>query len=86
MWCDVGITIHWRRYSVREYTIRYDVVPIPDDEFQALIKSLYNGDTACIQKLINIPHISSNGKIYSQSWYSLNLLNEATTTQQIDEC
>ena len=61
-----------------------DVVPFPDDEFQVLIKALYNGDIACIQKLLKVSHISPNGKIYSESGSSLNLLRAATIGQQLD--
>ena len=61
-----------------------DVVPFPDDEFQVLIKALYNGDIACIQKLLKVSHISPNGRIYSESGSSLNLLKAATIAQQLD--
>ena len=61
-----------------------DVVSLPDDEFQVLIKALYNGDVLCIQKLLKASHISSNGRIYSESGSSLNLLEAATIAQQID--
>ena len=60
------------------------VVPFPDDEFQVLIKALYNGDIACIQKLLTVSHISPNGRIYSESGSSLNLLKAATIAQQLD--
>ena len=60
------------------------VVPLPDDEFQVLIKALYNGDIPCIQKLLKASHISPNGRIYSESGSSLNLLIAATIAQQID--
>ena len=60
------------------------VVPLPDDEFQVLIKALYNGDVPCIQKLLKASHISSNGRIYSESGSLLNLLEVATIAQQID--
>ena len=60
-----------------------DVVPFPDDEFQVLIKAFYNGDIACIQKLLKVSHISPNGEIYSESGSSLNLLVSATIAQQI---
>ena len=60
------------------------VVPFPDDEFQVLIKALYNGDIACIQKLLKVSHISPNGKIYSEGGSSLNLLKAATIAQQLD--
>ena len=60
------------------------VVPLPDDEFQLLIKALYNGDVPCIQKLLKASHISPNGRIYSESRCSLNLLAAATIAQQID--
>ena len=59
-------------------------VPFPDDEFQALIKALYNGDIPCIKKLLKISHISPNGYIYSESGSSLNLLEAATIAQQLD--
>ena len=60
------------------------VVPLPDDEFQVLIKALYNGDIVCIQKLLKVSHISPNGGIYSESGSSLNLLHAATIGQQLD--
>ena len=60
------------------------VVPFPDDELQVLIKALYNGDIACIQKLLKVSHISPNGRIYSESGSSLNLLMAATIPQQLD--
>ena len=60
------------------------VVPFPDDEFQVLIKALYNGDIACIQQLLKVSHISRNGGIYSESGSSLNLLEAATIGQQLD--
>ena len=60
------------------------VVPFPDDEFQVLIKALYNGDIACIQKLLKVSHISPNGRIYSESGSSLNLLKAATIGHELD--
>ena len=60
------------------------VVSFPDDEFQVLIKAFYNGDIPCIQKLLKVFHISPNGRIYSESGSSLNLLAAATIAQQID--
>ena len=60
------------------------VMPFPDNEFQVLIKALYNGDIACIQKLLKVSHISPNGGIYSESGSSLNLLKAATIAQQLD--
>ena len=60
------------------------VVPFPDDEFQVLIKAFYNGDIACIQKLLKVSHISPNGRIYSESESSLHLLKAATIAQQLD--
>ena len=60
------------------------VVPLPDDEFQVLIKALYNGDVPCIQKLLKASHISPNGRVYSESGSLLNLLKAATIAQQID--
>ena len=60
------------------------VVPFPDDEFQVLIKALYNGDIVCIQKLLKVSHISPDGRIYSESESSLNLLKAATIGQQLD--
>ena len=60
------------------------VLPIPDDEFQALIKALYNGDIAFVQKLLKVCHISPNGRIYSESGSSLNILKAATIAQQLD--
>ena len=60
------------------------LVPFPDDEFQVLIKALYDGDIACIQKLLKVSHISPNGSICSESGSSLNLLKAATIAQQLD--
>ena len=60
------------------------VVPFPDDEFQILIRAIYNGDIACIQKSLKVSHISPNGRIYSESGSSLNLLKAATIAQQLD--
>ena len=60
------------------------IVPFPDDEFQVLIKALYNGDIACIQRLLKRTHISPNGRIYSESGSSLNLLRAATVGQKLD--
>ena len=60
------------------------VEPFPDDEFQVLIKALYNGDIVCIQKLLKVSHISPNDRIYSESGSSLNLLDAATVGQQLD--
>ena len=61
-----------------------NVVPFPDDEFQVLIKAFYNGDIPCIQKLLKVSHISPNGRIYSESGSSLNILLAPTIAQQID--
>ena len=60
------------------------VVPLPDDEFQVLIKALYNGDVCHIQQLLKVSHISPNGRIYSESGSSFNLLHAATIAQQLD--
>ena len=60
------------------------VVPFPDDEFQVLIKALYNSDVACIQKLLKVSHISPNGRIYCESGSSLNLFEAATIAQQLN--
>ena len=60
------------------------VVPFPDDDFQVLIKAIYNGDIPCIQKLLKVSHISPNGEIYSESGSSFNLLEAATIAQQLD--
>ena len=59
------------------------VVPFSDDEFRVLINAFYNGDIACIQKLLKTSHISPNGKIYSESGSSLSLLKAATIAQQL---
>ena len=61
-----------------------DVVPFPNDEFHVLIKAFYNGDIACIQKLLKISHISPEGRVFSESGPSLNLVYAATIAQQID--
>ena len=60
------------------------VVPFPDDEFQVLIKALYNGDISRIQQLLKVSHISPNGRIYSESGSLFNLLEAATIAQQLD--
>ena len=60
------------------------VVPFQVDEFQVLITALYNGDITCIQKLLKVSHISPNGRIYSESGSSLNLLPTTTIAQQLD--
>ena len=59
-------------------------VSFPDDEFQVLFKAFYNGDIASIQKLLKVSHISPDGRIYSESGSSLNLVYAATIAQQID--
>ena len=58
-------------------------VPFPDDEFQVLIKAIYNGDAPCVQKLLKASHISPTGRIYSESGFSFNLLHAATIAQQL---
>ena len=60
------------------------VLPFPDNKFQVLIKAFYNGDIACIQKLLKVSHISRNGRIYSESGLSFSILKAATITQQIE--
>ena len=60
------------------------VVPFQDDEFEVLIKALYNGDIAYIQKLLKVSHISPDGEIYSESGSSLYLLKVVTIAQQLD--
>ena len=60
------------------------VVPFPDDEFQVLIKALYNGDVPCIQQLLKVSHISPSGAVCSESRSSFNLLHAATISQQLD--
>ena len=60
------------------------VVPFPDGEFHVLIKAIYNGDIACIQKLLKSFHISPDGRVYSESGSSFHLLRAATIAQQID--
>ena len=60
------------------------VVSFPDYEFQVLIKAFYYGEITCIQKLLKLSHISSTGSIYSESGSSLNLLEAATISQQLD--
>ena len=61
-----------------------DVVPFPDDEFQALIKAFYNSDIPCIKELLKVSHISPNGAVCSESGSSFNLLKVATIAQQLD--
>ena len=60
------------------------VVPFPDDKFQVLIKAFCNGDIPCIQQLLRVAHISSNGNVYSESGSVFNLLQAATIAQQLD--
>ena len=60
------------------------IVSFPDDDFQVVIEAFYNGDIICIQKLLSLSHISPNGRIYSESGSSINLLSTATIAQQID--
>ena len=59
-------------------------VPFTDGEFHVLIKAFYNGDIACIQKLLKSSHISPDGRVYSESGSSFHLLEAATIAQQID--
>ena len=59
-------------------------VPFPDGEFHILIKAFYNGDIACIQKLLKSSHISPDGRVYSESGSSFHLLGAAVIAQQID--
>ena len=61
-----------------------DAVPFPDVELEILIKAFYEGDIACIQKLLKPSRISPNGLIYSESGSSLNVLEIATIAQQTD--
>ena len=60
------------------------VVALPDDEFQVLIKALYNGDVPCIKQLLKVSQISPTGEIYSESESSFNVLHAATIAQQLD--
>ena len=60
------------------------VASFPENEFQILIKAVYDGDIASIQKLLKVSHISLNGEVYSKSGSSLNLIKTATIAQQID--
>ena len=60
------------------------VLPFPDDEFQVLIKAFYNGDIACIQKLLKVSHMLPNGEVYCESGSSFHLLQAATIGQQLD--
>ena len=60
------------------------VVPFPDDELQALIKAIYNGDISGVQQLLKVSHISPNGYVYSESGSSFHLLEAATIAQQLD--
>ena len=59
-------------------------VPFPDDEFHVLIKAFYNGDIACIQKLLKSSHISADDIIHSESGSSFRLLHAAAIAQKID--
>ena len=60
------------------------VVPFPDDKFQVLIEALSSGDIPCIQNLLNVRHISPDGRIFSESGCPLHLLYTATIPQKID--
>ena len=60
------------------------IVLFSDDEFHVLIKAFYNGDITCIQKLLKSSHISPDGRVYSESGSSFQLLEAATIAQQID--
>ena len=66
------------------FSLTTGVMPFPVDDFQILIKAFYEGDLACIQKLLKVCHISPDGRIYSDSGSSFNLLNAATIAQQMD--
>ena len=59
------------------------VMPLPHHEFEVLIKAFYNGDIAFIQNLLKVSHISPNGRIYSESGSSINLLHATTIAQQV---
>ena len=61
-----------------------DVLPLPDDKFLVLFKAFYYGDIAYIQNVLKLSHISSNGRIYSESGSSFYLLKAATIAQQLD--
>ena len=54
--------------------------------FKCSFKALYNGDIACVQKLLKVPHLSHihDGRIYSESRSSINVVYAATIAQQID--
>ena len=60
------------------------IVPFPGDDFQVLIKAIYNGEVACIEKLLKVSHISSNGIVYSESGSSFHLLQATYIAQQLD--
>ena len=66
------------------YFLATGVVPFPDDEFQVLIKALFNGDISSVQKLLKVSNISPNAGVYSKGGSSLNLLEAATIAQQLD--
>ena len=60
------------------------VVPFPNNKFQILIEALSSGDIPCIQNLLNVRHISPDGRIFSESGYPLHLLYAATIPQKLD--
>ena len=60
------------------------VVPFPDDEFHVLIEAFYNGDIACIQRLLKVSHISPDGRIYTETRSQVNLLFAAIIMQKIE--
>ena len=60
-----------------------ECVALNKGEFQAVIEAFVNGDSSCLQRLLKVSHIS-NGRIYSDSGCSKNLLHICTITQQVD--
>ena len=60
-----------------------ECVALNRDKFQAVIEAFVNGDSSCIQRLLKVSHIS-NGRIYSYSRSSKNLLQICTITHQVE--
>ena len=60
------------------------VDPFLNSKFQVLIEAYYNDNIACIHELLKVTHMSPNGRMYSESGSSLNLLKAVTIVQQID--
>ena len=60
-----------------------ECVALNRDKFQAVTEAFVNGDSSYIQRLLKVSHIS-NGRIYSDSGSSKNLLHICTITHQVE--